>query len=499
MSDGSQKAVSLKELVSDSVLFGLGGMADRLIGFVFLPITASILASEGFGVYSLYLTTSQIIVVLCSLAMQQTFFRFYTEPGEGDRQIQVLQVAFTVVNATMASWIPFALLAAQPVSGLVFGVEEPLLVWLLAIRSYAEIVGTLADCRLQAEGQVVRFVKIRIGGALIVRVLGLGLLIYYKTPLALAAGEAAGLAITTAWISYYGLRGARLKFHPGLTREMLHYGVGMVPGFLSAWLLVGANRYLLKGLASNPLAQVGIYSVAERFSSIMTLFATAFGMGWRRFAFQNIHVEEGPRLMARATTLYFLALGYSALGLALMSIEAIRWLLPAEYNLAMGIAPGLCLAAFIVGLAGPLRIGLVQAKSTLRLSWLTIVGAALNIAVAVAMIPDYGVVGATVATVLGQFALAVLTLHYGQKVYYIPFEYKRVGLLCVWYVAAYAAGVAFEPLGPIAALAGKVLVLAALPVVLYFFGPLDQSEREAVGAIRRKVAKMVGPYLPTKS
>ena len=499
MSKAEGKAVSLKELVNESVLFGLGGMADRLIGFVFLPLTASILASTGFGVYSLYSTTSQILVVLCSVAMQQTFFRFYTEPGETERQIKVLHVAFTVINVTTLSWIPFALLGAGPVSRTVFGVDEPLLVWLMALRSYAEIVGTLADCRLQAEGQVVRFVKIRMGGALIVRALGLGLLIYYRTPLALAAGEAVGMAITTAWISFYALRGARLRFHPGLTREMVHYGVGMVPGFLSAWLLVGANRYLLKGLASSPLAQVGIYSVAERFSSIMTLFATAFGMGWRRFAFQNIHIAEGPRLLARATTLYFLALGYCAVGLALSSIEAIRWLLPAEYTLAMGIAPGLCLAAFVVGLAGPLRIGLVQAKSTLLLSWLTIVGAVVNIVIAVATIPAYGVVGATLATVVGQITLAVLTLRYGQKVYHVPFEYGRTGLLTAWYLAAYVAGVAFEPLGPVGALGGKVLVLALLPFLLYWFGPLDASEREAVGAMRRKAAALIGPYLPTRS
>ncbi len=499
MSDQPGKAISLKTLVSDSLLFGLGGMADRLIGFVFLPLTASILASEGFGIYSLYLTTSSILVVLCSVAMQQTFFRFYTEPGEDDRQAKVLQVAFTIINITSLSWVPFALLAAGPISRIVFGVDEPLLVLLMAIRSYVDVVGTLADCRLQAEGQIKRFVTIRVGGAVIARTLGLGLLIYYKTPLALALGEAVGLSVATIWISWYGLKGVRLRLHRGLTGEMLHYGVGMVPGFLSAWLLVGANRYLLKGLASNPLAQVGVYSVAERFSAIMTLFATAFGMGWRRFAFQNIHVEEGPRLMARATTLYFLALGYSALGLALLSIEAIRWLLPAEYDLAMAIAPGLCLAAFIVGLAGPLRIGLVQAKSTIRLSWLTIVGATLNVIVAVLMIPGYGVVGATVATVLGQLILAVLTLHYGQRVYYIPFEYHRAGLLCAWYFGAYLAGVAFEPLGAAAAVAGKVLVLAVLPFALYFFGPLDTAEREAVGAMRRKALELIGPYLPARS
>jgi O-antigen/teichoic acid export membrane protein len=104
MSKPEGKAVSLKELVNESVLFGLGGMADRLIGFVFLPLTASILASTGFGVYSLYSTTSQILVVLCSVAMQQTFFRFYTEPGETERQMKVLHVAFTVIHVTTLSW-----------------------------------------------------------------------------------------------------------------------------------------------------------------------------------------------------------------------------------------------------------------------------------------------------------------------------------------------------------------------------------------------------------
>lgn len=491
MSQPERQAISLRTLVSDSVLFGVAGMADRLIGFLFLPLTASILASAGFGVYSLYMTTSQVLVVVCSVGMQQTFFRYYTEFDDVERQQRVLQTAFTIINVTTLAWVPFALLASGPLAELVFGVAEPVLVPLLAVRTYAEAVGTLADCRLQAEGRVKLFVWIRMAGAVLVRAVGLGLLIRYRTPVALAAGEAVGVVVTTAWIWAYTLREARLRIDKELTREMLHYGAGLVPGSLSAFLLVSANRYLLKGLAPNALVQVGWYSVAERFSSIMTLFSTAFGMGWRRFAFQNIHVAEGPRLMARATTLYILAFGYTAVGVALASIEAIRWLMPAEFGPAIPIAPGLCLAAFLVGLAGPLRIGLVQGKRTILLSWLTFVGALVNIAVAAALIPSAGVMGATIATVLGQLCLAVMTLHYGQQSYRIPFEYRRCALLLGWYGGAYLAAIAFEPLGVIAALAAKVLILTALPFAVYFFGPLDAAEREAVQGARRKAAALL--------
>ena len=492
MSSEGRKAISLRTLVSDSVLFGLGGMADRLIGFLFLPLTASILASDGFGVYSLYMVTSQLLVVLCSVGMQQTFFRFYTEFDDKDRRTRVLQTAFTIINIPMFVWIPLALLAAGPVSETVFGLAEPILVPLLAARTYAEAVGTLADCRLQAEGRVKLFVWIRMVGALVVRAVGLGLLIYYRTPVALAAGEALGILFTTGWIWLYALREARLRLDKELLPEMLHYGAGLVPGSLSAFLLVSANRYLLKGLAPNALVQVGWYSVAERFSSIMTLFGSAFGMGWRRFAFQNIHVEDGPRLMARATTLYILALGYCGVAVALASVEAIRWLMPADFAPAIPIAPTLCLAAFLVGLAGPLRIGLVQSKRTMLMSWLMFVGAGVNIAVAVTLIPTMGVMGAAIATVLGQLALATMTLHYGQQSYRIPFEYRRCGLLLAWYGGAYVAAMALEPLGVVVAVAWKGVVLAALPFAVYFFGPLDAAEREAVQAAGRKALAFIG-------
>jgi O-antigen/teichoic acid export membrane protein len=310
----------------------------------------------------------------------------------------------------------------------------------------------------------------------------LAALIHYRTPLALAAGEALSAALTTLPISLYVMRGVRPRLERKLARSMLRYGGAMIPGMISAWLLVAANRYLLRALGPDQVQDVGLFSLVERFSSVMLLIGQALWLGWRRFAFHNMHIAEGPELLSRGLTLYFTAAGLGAVAISMLGPAAVHLMIDSEFAPAAALIAPMTLSALISVLGNPLRMGLIKENRSATMSLIIMASAVVTIVLAVALIPGHASAGAVTASLAGQLATLTLTWTLAQRTFYIPLEVPRLAVLAMWFVGAYAAGVLLEPLGWAVTLAGGAAVLVALPFLLYRFGPFSPYERSRVVA-----------------
>ena len=72
-------------LIKKFLSFSIGGYINLIIGFFIVPITTRMLSPEQYGIYSLINVISQILVILCSLSMEQSFVRFFYEEEEEKR------------------------------------------------------------------------------------------------------------------------------------------------------------------------------------------------------------------------------------------------------------------------------------------------------------------------------------------------------------------------------------------------------------------------------
>ena len=103
-------------------------------------------------------------------------------------------------------------------------------------------------------------------------------------------------------------------------------------------------------------------------------------------------------------------------------------------------------AAYIV-----VAIGVGRAKRT-QFNWVvTGAAAAVNIALNLLLIPPYGMMGAAIATIAAYAAMFVGMAWWSQRIYPVPYQWRRV-------VTAAAAGIALVAVGK---LAGGGLAVAA--------------------------------------
>jgi O-antigen/teichoic acid export membrane protein len=259
----------------------------------------------------------------------------------------------------------------------------------------------------------------------------------------------AATAIGAAAACLYGIFVVRDTLAGGFSgeelRTMLAYGLPLIAGTVSAWVLALVDRVILNNLRS--LNDVGQYAIANRLAALITLGMTAFLLAAGPFLF-SVYSDNPPlekAVRGRMLTYLTFILSLGALGISLFARELIDVLAP-QFTQAYEAVGPLAFGAVGYGIAALVTTGVALARRTSYLAVLSIFAAALNIGLNFALIPPFGFVGSAFATTAGYAALAASFYWAGQRVYPTPYEPRKVVLMLV--LAGGLAVFGVLPLGP---------------------------------------------------
>ena len=114
-----------------------------------------------------------------------------------------------------------------------------------------------------------------------------------------------------------------------------------------------------------------------------------------------------------------------------------------------------------------MAIGIGRVRRT-QFNWIiTFAAAALNIGLNIALIPPYGMTGAAIATVAAYALMFVLMTWNAQRLYPVPYQWRRVVTLVGVAVALTVAGKLADVSLPIALALSLVYPLILLPLGFY--------------------------------
>ena len=190
----------------------------------------------------------------------------------------------------------------------------------------------------------------------------------------------------------HGLAG---RFSWEQLKPMLRFGLPLVPSALAAWALALVDRIILSRLGS--LDQVGQYAIANRLASLLLIGLTAFLFALTPFLLSIYSENPAQEKAARGRTLTYLTfiLTFVGLVLTLFARELIDVVAPKFDEAYKAVGP-LMLGMIGYGIVSVLTTGFSIARKTGRLALLTVAAAALNIGLNFALIPPWGIVGASV-------------------------------------------------------------------------------------------------------
>jgi O-antigen/teichoic acid export membrane protein len=468
----------LGELARHSAIYGLGSLVSRFIAVLLLPVYTRYLTPADYGLIETLIALSAILVVLLAAGVKSAFFRFYFDVKDEAGKLRVIRTSFWFTMAMATAGLVAGLALAGPISQFLFDTSSH------ANLVRAAFVGLWANVNYEQVTSLFR-VEQRSVAYLIATLINLGLtvgatllfvVVWEVGPIGVIVGNFTGTLLVYFGLLAYRRQQLGLEWDRDLLREMNRFGMPLVPSALFLWALNFSDRFFLVKL-SGP-REVGLYSIGVRMASAIILFLAAFRTAWPAFAYSIEDDQEAKRAYSFVLTYIVVITSWMALGLGVLAPWLVRLLTtPSFYSAERVVAP-LAFAAAAFGAYIVVVIGIGRARKT-RSNWV-ITGAAcvLNIGLNLLLIPTYGMIGAAVATIAAYATLFVGMAWRAQRIYPVPYQWRRVATAAGVAIALTVVGRVTDP-----PLAAAIVIVAAYPLVLLPLGFYLPEERRRIRAL----------------
>jgi O-antigen/teichoic acid export membrane protein len=195
---------------------------------------------------------------------------------------------------------------------------------------------------------------------------------------------------------------------------------------VAIWLFSSIDRWMLTFYTS--LDEVGIYSVAFKFSSIILFVSTAFGMAWSPISIKLI--KDYPNDYKEMYSVLLLVLMFVMVVLAsiisIFSGDIVNLILNEEYKDSAMPLVFLCFGIAINTTGQITAAGISIEKKTYLFARVAWFAAIFNFVLNMIFIPIFGSTGAAFTTFLSHLFVTSAYLFYSQKIHYVPFQYSKI-------------------------------------------------------------------------
>ena len=391
-----------RNLFRNTIIFGLGTFGSKLLVFFLLPLYTAYLTPEMYSTADLISQMSNLLIPLCCLGITDGVFRFAMD-GDRDRR-EVFTTGFVILLiGTLLFWL------LSPILFLFDAFDG--YVWLIVCYVLAADFHALCAQYLRAQGRTTLFaVQGMINTALVIL-----LNIVFLIPMRMGVlGYVLSVVIADALMTLILFFYARLyrDLHPrflkrDLARRMLAYSIPMIPTTVFWWITSVSDRYLVEHICGGTVN--GLYSAAYKIPTLLTLLCTVFIEAWQLSAVKD-STENTEKISFFSNVfcgfqgLMFLACS----GLIAFAQIGTNILFADTYARAWEYIPVLLIATVFSALVTYLGSVYFVAKKSV-LSFLTaMIGAVINIALNLILIPRYGGQGATIATLCSYLAVYLI-------------------------------------------------------------------------------------------
>ncbi|MFA6440233.1 MAG: oligosaccharide flippase family protein, partial [Bacteriovoracaceae bacterium] len=353
----------LKRLGADTAIYGISTILARLLNFALVPLYANILTTSEFGIVANVYSYIGFIIIFYSFGMESSYFRYASakEIGSDKDNFSTPFLSVAIVSGLFSLLMLFF---AEPLTS-VFQIDAGLsriILYTSGILFFdAAVMIPYASLRLQRKAKF--FAGTKIFNILLTVILNIITVYYLRWGIeGIFISNLAASFCTFLFLIPVTLRQIEFSFHPGLMKELLKFGLPIVPVGVSGILLQLVDRPILKMLMDD--SAVGIYQANYRLGIFMALITGMFEFAWRPFFLSHAKDPEAKILFSRVMTYYLLLCSFIFLLLSFFLEDVIRYkffgkkyILPPEYWPGLEIVPFVLLSYIFMGIGTNLNAG----------------------------------------------------------------------------------------------------------------------------------------------
>jgi len=463
----------LRRLGKHSAIYGLGGLVSRILATLLLPLYTHYLPTDAYGRVETITAATAVLAILLQMGISSAFFRFYFDEHEDRGKLTVVRTSFWFTMGMSTLGLVLGLVFASQVSHLLALGDDPQLVRAGAVGLWAQTNYNQLTALFRVEQRSVQYAIASVVNVLLTVVaMVVFVAVFHWGSVGLIVGNFMGTLVVYAALVAYRSEQLGLEFDRTLFRRMQHFGLPLVPSALALWAINFIDRAFVGWYKGQ--GEVGVYSAAVKVAGVITFVMVAFRTAWPAFAYSIDDDRDAKRTYSYVLTYLMTFAAWISLALGALAPWIVALLtsrpgyLRAEKGVALLAFAGAVYAGYTV-----LAIGSGRARKT-QFNWVvTGVGAAANIALNFWLIPEYGMVGASISTAAAYVVLFIGMALYANRVYPVAYQWRRiltsVGVAIGLTVAARVGGLTLAP---------SALLVLAYPFVLALLGFYLPAERK---------------------
>ncbi|MHC1684914.1 MAG: lipopolysaccharide biosynthesis protein [Clostridiaceae bacterium] len=436
---------SIQSVFSRFSIYSLGSVFQSFLNFLLIPLYINWLSKAEYGIVVLIQATLFIFMTISQLGMPSAVFRFWSERTASNDDIGKRSCASTGMQAiVLSSFITCGLLNIG-ISELVqvlphFAIYE-LSFRLASLILLSAGIKQLVFLILQAEQLVTKFVTFNLVDVSLGLVGNILAVVVFKTGITgiFIATLIKELIILPFSAIIFARQVGWVKLSTEDLKNMLRYGLPIVPVIAQAWIVELSDRYFVSALASIEI--LAVYNLGYRIAGItQILLINPMINAWNPIAFSMGFSEQAKKKYAIVQT--YLVLGGMAIALCLgASSGPLLKLLThnVEYWQAQRVVFAVATSYVLYGMYSVLASVIGVSKRTELSAILWFMCAFINVFLNWFLIPKLGMMGAMWSTLISYTIAVIAFFLVSQRIFYVKYEYGRLFRIAIISLGIYLA------------------------------------------------------------
>ncbi|MEG1621989.1 MAG: oligosaccharide flippase family protein [Alistipes sp.] len=444
----------LEKLAKQTAIYGVSTIIVRFLSYLLTPYYTRIFGQETYGIVTDVYALIPFALVLLSMGMESSYFRFAAKAEEagGDVQAAKRQLFATTWGVTALAALLFcslAILFRQTVAGWMGAeyVAHPQYVVWVALIILFDVWAMIPFSRLREQGRAGTFVGLKAFNVVINVVLAVtfGFIGLYNTPFGVGWVFVANFtASVLTWIAILTTTGGVVpRINRVLLFAILVYSLPLLISGVAGTANEFIDRQMIKYLTpEGAMAQLGIYGAITKIAVVMMLFTQMYRLAAEPFFLSNFKKQDFIHMNAAAMKYYLLVSMLIFLGIALFR-DLFALIVGASFREGIYILPVVLGANVLNGVWLNLSFWYKREEKTKFAIVVTFSGLVFTIAFNVALVPHWGYSGAAWARLFSEGVMVVVSYWLNRRYFPIPYDLRRMAeyvlvalgcfFLCEWF------------------------------------------------------------------
>ena len=430
----TKRVSPIKELIKRFSHFFSTSLLIKLLGLITFPILTRILTQEQYGVMGLVSVTMFLMVAIAKAGLSEGITRFYKVYSHTPEQRTVFTSTLAVRGFILSMLITILYLSFFPSVYEFLKIDKKYLscFMIMAIHLFLFPLNAIISNILKVTGRTLLLNAISLVGRIVAISLSLFLILYVIRNLyGYFVGMVIGVILITIFLLYWFFTHYSIRLNKvssELTWRLIKFGAPLLFYELSFLLLTYIDRYML--IIYHGEAVLGIYSVGYNLAmyiadvihysllySIVPIYVDIYESQGKQKTEEFLRKCMHYLLIA----IIPICVGYFAVSRNLLIILASK-----KYLIASTFSPIILLGSLFLLLNNILNAGLYLRKKSIKMLLIMLSAACINIVMNLFLLPRYGIMGATIATLVSCMSTTVLTLCLSLKYIVVKIDFLNV-------------------------------------------------------------------------